>query len=1494
MSKSLPIVGIDARTLYFPDSTARGVGQYSLNHILAIIRLKPEWDFVLFGMAPTPPPCLEQAQFTNISFRHYSEYSPKNVDLVHLCDPMTIMDGYASPVKLFPHTRRTMTFYDLIPLSFYFDQWPDLRRKPYAERLTEVASSNSVFLSISEFTRYEVLRYLATQPDNVVTIMAGANHIQTAPGSRSDVEEHKVRLGITKPFFLHVGALDPHKNFETVIKAFAELHSHESVLLVVVGELSGSLLEYARWFRERGVHNVIFTGFLDRNVLEILYHEALALLFLSRCEGFGLPVLEAMIHRCPVITTNVSSIPEVAGDAALLFSPDDVAGIAGAMLNLIRDPQIGETLRERGLQQSRKFSWELTAKKTIAVWERLLQAGYQTALTPDIANNPIKVLYDISVLGLAHNDQTSRTGVFRVVEHIARGLAASPDIELHFCSIQHLSEAAPHTMDGCRAYLAGQPDLSQVPFHENDYPPTDIFHSPFHPLPSSTNAAVRFQTVYDLIPFLFPDLFQGRYNPVPNILAGILPGDHALCISHATKDDLCLATGMDRAYAYVTHLAADPAIFYPCADLRQQLTVRQKYNLGDAPYILSLCTLEPRKNIDHLLRAFARLVREGAIGNTRLVLTGTKGWDFDRIFSEIDNNPELHKRIVLTGYVPDEELAPLYSEAQVFAYMSLYEGFGLPPLEAMQCGTPVITSNTSSLPEVVGDAGIMLDPRDIDGLCQALVRMTTEHELRDDLAQRVLKRAALFSWERCVEETIAAYRQALGTEPAAAVTIPTMADAAKRPVRLYCYRPGIDFSLDEHACYILAPLILGTALEQVCEVKITPEQWRFHPISHEWRSNPLWAGYRYDADLFVMSERPEEADFLVFPYLLDELIECAGVQSVAAWLQQLPYYKGAENRHLFMTLHDTSEPFGMEAFFFRASIKPSTKDTRAYALPYPVDNFQYRLHFDPERITHDVSFVGFIGDSTSGPVRSKIVKSLQQTSLLRTFVSVSVRFHGFEDPIVRTERRELFINSLASSWLVICPRGTGENSYRFFETLSMGRIPVLLSDDCLLPFEESIDYDSIILRIPEHAADRTAEILHQWLASQKRESLIERCNKARKVWEQYLACPQWNRRIIETLLPRDTRDCIVIDGVIFQLQHGRPFGISRLWLSLLTELSATPLAQRIVMLDRNGTAPAINGIKRRRISSFQLGSACSEAAVLDRICTEEHAELFISTYYTFTTEALSLLMLYDMIPERFDTVGPAAPNPEWRDKYHAIANSSAFAAISDSTARDLATFYPQVAQRPLTVIPCAVSEDFREHSAEEIAAFKASNGIDRPYFILVGRRDTHKNTALFFQAFAQLPNRERYAIVMAGGGQTLEPQLRELVGPAAGYAGFFSDQDLSLAYSGAIALVYPSLYEGFGLPILEAMQSGCPVITCQNSSLPEVASSAALYVGEQDVEGVARALLAVQQPDVRGYLVKRGLERARLFSWRKSAELLAECIREAAVSSRGMNVPEGK
>ncbi len=141
-----------------------------------------------------------------------------------------------------------------------------------------------------------------------------------------------------------------------------------------------------------------------------------------------------------------------------------------------------------------------------------------------------------------------------------------------------------------------------------------------------------------------------------------------------------------------------------------------------------------------------------------LVLVGKKGWLDNNIHSEISNlYPRLRERIIFTGYVPDEDLAPLYSGSLVFVYPSVYEGFGLPPLEAMQCGTPVITSNTSSLPEVVGNAGITVAPLDEDSLCHSIWELYQNDSLRNSLSTKSIEQAAKFSWEKCLQQTISAY-----------------------------------------------------------------------------------------------------------------------------------------------------------------------------------------------------------------------------------------------------------------------------------------------------------------------------------------------------------------------------------------------------------------------------------------------------------------------------------------------------------------------------------------------------------------------------------------------------------------------------------------------------------------------------------------------------------------------------------------------------------------
>jgi len=187
---------------------------------------------------------------------------------------------------------------------------------------------------------------------------------------------------------------------------------------------------------------------------------------------------------------------------------------------------------------------------------------------------------------------------------------------------------------------------------------------------------------------------------------------------------------------------------------------KKKFGIGGQRYLLSVATLEPRKNHRTVIKSFYRLVKDYDVRDLSLVLVGARGWDYGDMLADVKSS-RLKDKIVFTGYVDDRDLAPLYSGAMAFVYPSLYEGFGLPLLEAMQCGTPVITSNTSAVPEVVGKAAITLDPMDSDGIGRAIYDIYTSAELGRNMAATSIKRDGQFSWSKSADQLIKVYETAL-------------------------------------------------------------------------------------------------------------------------------------------------------------------------------------------------------------------------------------------------------------------------------------------------------------------------------------------------------------------------------------------------------------------------------------------------------------------------------------------------------------------------------------------------------------------------------------------------------------------------------------------------------------------------------------------------------------------------------------------------------------
>ncbi|TAK30220.1 MAG: glycosyltransferase family 1 protein [Chloroflexota bacterium] len=286
--------------------------------------------------------------------------------------------------------------------------------------------------------------------------------------------------------------------------------------------------------------------------------------------------------------------------------------------------------------------------------------------------------------------------------------------------------------------------------------PVDVLHSPDFVLPPSRRAR-SVVTVHDLSFLLYPECAEASLvaflrKAVPESLAR---ADLILADSASTRQDLERLIGVPAEKVEVVYGGVEER-FRPVTDQSRLDEVGRKHDLPSS-YILTVCTLEPRKNLSALLEAYFLLL-EKVDPRPALLIAGARGWRYNSLLERC-SDPRGRGLVKLLGYVDDADLPALLSRAELFVYPSLYEGFGLPPLEAMACGIPVVCSNSSSLPEVVGEAGLMVDPHDIEALAAAMERALTDQELRGRMAQAGLERAQAFTWENAARALLSAYEK---------------------------------------------------------------------------------------------------------------------------------------------------------------------------------------------------------------------------------------------------------------------------------------------------------------------------------------------------------------------------------------------------------------------------------------------------------------------------------------------------------------------------------------------------------------------------------------------------------------------------------------------------------------------------------------------------------------------------------------------------------------
>jgi glycosyltransferase involved in cell wall biosynthesis len=283
----------------------------------------------------------------------------------------------------------------------------------------------------------------------------------------------------------------------------------------------------------------------------------------------------------------------------------------------------------------------------------------------------------------------------------------------------------------------------------------DFLHSTFTPPPFAVRPEVL--TMHCLSSFVHPEFYSPliawRLNSL--LRRGMQRAKRVLCVSHATANDVHERFGVERERLAVAHNGVS-ARFRLVAPADARARIREELHV-DGPYALFVGKLEPRKNVTRLLEAFA-LFRRETKSETKLLLAGNRTAVTPAIEAQIDRLG-LQDAVVQPGYVRSELLASLYSGARMFLLPSLWEGFGIPIVEAMTCGTPVLTSSATCLPEIAGDAAVIVDPESVDGIADGIARLDSSEELRRTLIARGLERARMFTWAGSARSTLAVYQE---------------------------------------------------------------------------------------------------------------------------------------------------------------------------------------------------------------------------------------------------------------------------------------------------------------------------------------------------------------------------------------------------------------------------------------------------------------------------------------------------------------------------------------------------------------------------------------------------------------------------------------------------------------------------------------------------------------------------------------------------------------
>ncbi len=373
-----------------------------------------------------------------------------------------------------------------------------------------------------------------------------------------------------------------------------------------------------------------------------------------------------------------------------------------------------------------------------------------------------KVLFDISVLGYGFVDERARTGVYRVCEESLKTLLSDDNIIVY-------PYASQGNVEPCINYLAQNFPGMQNNFVRIKQRKTlsllrrtirkkyDYCFSPYFEIPKEFRMniwAKKVLIIYDLIQVKFPEWVRPEDTKCyQKLLNSIKNNTTTLCISDYTKKDF-LEYKPNVHDVRVVPLGCDNR-YNMHLDKKKIEQVREKYNIPHKKYFFSISSMNPRKNFRHIVKCFIDFIDKYNMDDVALVLSGPVGWG--DLFQGIDFE-KYKDKIIFTGFAAEEDLPYLYAGAIASAYMSSYEGFGLPPLESLACGTPVIASNCTSIPEVVGDAGILLDPKDENALTETYHQLATDDKIKKNLLKKAKPVLEKYTWNNFSQEVLKVFK----------------------------------------------------------------------------------------------------------------------------------------------------------------------------------------------------------------------------------------------------------------------------------------------------------------------------------------------------------------------------------------------------------------------------------------------------------------------------------------------------------------------------------------------------------------------------------------------------------------------------------------------------------------------------------------------------------------------------------------------------------------